>query len=91
MIDQSIIERIEAIERKLTPPKESSPTIGFGRRLLRLREDAGLTQAGLIARVGISKGFMSELENGKRMPSAQTLYRLARQLGVSMDYLWTGE
>ena len=40
--------------------------------------------------VGISKSFLSELENGKRNPSSLHLLEIAKALGCSCDYLLTG-
>lgn len=81
-------ERIEAIEARLTPPGAQSDVETFGARLRRLRPG---TLRDMAKGVGISVPFLSDLENNKRTPSAATLHRLARTLGVSMDYLWTGE
>jgi ribosome-binding protein aMBF1 (putative translation factor) len=85
------IRRIEAIERRLTPPRTPTSAVSFGSRLRDLRFNKGLSQTELINKVGISKGYLSDLENDKRTPGADVLYKLARELGVSMDYLWTGK
>jgi hypothetical protein len=39
----------------------------------------------------ISKGFLSDLENGRRNVGADTLLELATALGLSLDYLMTGD
>lgn len=39
---------------------------------------------------GIKTASMSRYANGQTCPSARDLYSMARALGVSMDYLWTG-
>jgi len=88
---KTLLERVDALERRLMPPAESSKIATFGERLRRLRHDADLSQSELIIAVGISKGFLSDLENDKRCPGADVLCKLARRLGVSMDYLWTGK
>lgn len=90
-MNQDIIRRIEALERRLTPPKEQSKTATFGTRLRDLRQRADWSQAEMIADVGISKAYLSDLENDKRCPGAEVLHKLAQKLGVSMDHLWTGE
>jgi transcriptional regulator with XRE-family HTH domain len=59
-------------------------------RLKRYREDAGLTPSELAAESGIAKSYLSALENGEahqRRPSADTMYRLAKALGVAMSDL----
>lgn len=51
----------------------------------------GWTQDAVAVKAGISKGFLSDLENGKRSISAENLLDLARVLGLSLDYIMTGE
>ena len=50
--------------------------------LRRYRDAAGLSQQELVNRVGISKGFYSSLEMGKRAPSIDMLVRIAMALDV---------
>ena len=51
-----------------------------------------LTQNELARRIGRSSGFMSQLINGERFPSAETRRRLMRVLGVSdFDVLFVQE
>jgi len=60
----------------------------FGDRLRRLRESKGLSGRGLEASAGISKGIVQRLEAHSRdYPSVPTAKRLARILGVTLDYL----
>lgn len=65
----------------------------FGQRILRLRKRAGLTQKALADRVGVSASQISALEADERTegPQARKIVPLARALGVSTDYLLTGE
>jgi DNA-binding XRE family transcriptional regulator len=51
------------------------------------REYRGFTQDQLGAQAGISKPFLSQIENGIRTPSLDTLKRLAEVLRVDMDDL----
>ena len=53
--------------------------------------ELGWTQEVLAQKAGISKGFLSDLENAKRGISAETLLDIGRVLGVSLDALMTGE
>ncbi len=50
--------------------------------LRRYRDDADLSQQDLVNIVGVSKGFYSSLEGGKRVPNLDMLVRIARALGV---------
>jgi transcriptional regulator with XRE-family HTH domain len=52
-----------------------------GRRLKRLRQDAGLSLSELARRSGVGKGTLSELETGRRNPTLETLYALTTALG----------
>lgn len=62
-----------------------------GERVRKQRTQLGWTQEQLAQRAGISKSFLSDLENGKRSIGAETLLDLGRAVGVSLDYLMTGE
>ena len=62
------------------------PGEGFGARLRRLREAAGLTQEQLAERAGLSAKAVSALERGeRRRPYPHTLEALARALALPDD------
>jgi transcriptional regulator with XRE-family HTH domain len=61
-----------------------------GERLRAAREAAGLSQRQL-AFPGCSPAYISRIEAGDRIPSLQLLRELGRRLGVTEDYLATGE
>lgn len=62
-----------------------------GDRIRDIRERRGLTQEQLAKMAGISKGFLSDVENDKRNIGSQGLLGIANVLGASVDYLLTGE
>jgi transcriptional regulator with XRE-family HTH domain len=62
-----------------------------GDRIREIRESKGMNQDRLADRAQISKGFLSDIENGKRNPSSDNLLRIANVLGASLDYLMKGE
>ena len=64
--------------------------MSVGERIKARRGELGWTQESLAQKAGISKSFLSELENGKRRVSADNLLEIARTLSVSLDYLMTG-
>ena len=64
---------------------------GVGERIKARRAELGWTQDQLAQKAGISKSFLSDLENGKRSVGAENLLDIARALGVSIDFLMTGE
>lgn len=62
-----------------------------GERIKDRRTELGWTQDVLAQKAGISKSFLSDLENGKRNVGADTLFDIARALSLSLDYLMTGK
>lgn len=54
-------------------------------RLHEIRQHAGLSQTRLAEMSGVTQGAIGHWENGKRIPGAPELYRLADALGVSCD------
>lgn len=62
-----------------------------GERIKKRRTELGWTQDQLAQKAGISKSFLSDLENGKRSVSADNLLDIARVLTLSLDYLMKGE
>src|SRR5262249_29523225 len=65
------------------------PTVG--ERIKTRRAELGWTQDQLAEKAGISKSFVSDVENGKRSIGAETLLDVGRALGVSLDFLMTGK
>jgi transcriptional regulator with XRE-family HTH domain len=63
----------------------------LGERIKERRTALGWTLDVLAQKAGLSKGFLSDVENAKRSVSAEHLLDLARVLGLSLDYLMTGE
>jgi len=66
----------------------------LGAFLRESREKKGLSQEALARRVGVTQGAISQFELGEARPSARVLWRLSRELGVSMETLmnlWEAE
>lgn len=65
------------------------PVLGsaVGTALAAARHAAGLSMRELAKRADVSQPFLSQVENGRSMPSLATLYRLAGALGVSPSTL----
>jgi len=68
-----------------------SQTVGLGSRIADLRTQKGMLQKELAEQAGISVSFLSEVENGHRMPGAEALLRIADVLEASLDHLLRGE
>jgi transcriptional regulator with XRE-family HTH domain len=62
----------------------------IGKRVRKFREEKGINAARLAKDAGISRSYLSELENGTgnhHRPSARVLYALGKALGVPMSDL----
>lgn len=62
----------------------------LGQRIKEKRLELNWTQDELCTRARISKGFLSDIENGKQKIGAEKLLDLATVLGTTLDYLMTG-
>ncbi|HEY8612196.1 MAG TPA: short-chain fatty acyl-CoA regulator family protein [Roseomonas sp.] len=59
----------------------------IGRVVRRLRQERGLTQAALAARLGISGSYMNLIEGAQRTVTASLVFKLADALGVDLALL----
>jgi transcriptional regulator with XRE-family HTH domain len=64
--------------------------MNLGQRVRRQRQALKLTQQQLAVSLGLTSQHLSAVEQAKRAPSLSTLAKLAEELGVSTDYLVTG-
>jgi len=78
------------------PPPENEAEIAeldevkssLGRRIKDLRNERGMSARVLAEASGVTGGFLSQVENGKVMPSVGTLIRLATALGTRVGELF---
>jgi HTH-type transcriptional regulator/antitoxin HipB len=56
----------------------------LGRFLARVRQDHGLTQEELALDLGVSRRYVSEIENGKPGLYTERLFQMLRLLGVRL-------
>lgn len=68
-------------------PNAGALAAAIGMSIRRLRSDAGLTVQALSDVSGLSQPFLSQLENGKSMPSIMTLHKVAAALGTTAQAL----
>jgi transcriptional regulator with XRE-family HTH domain len=73
----------------VTGNAENGTAVPVGARLKRLRVEAGLSQRDIAGR-GVSFTYVSRIESGQRQPSIKALRVLAQRLGVSAEFLETG-
>ena len=60
----------------------------FGEKLMALRRARGWTIQQLADRLGYrSRGYLSEVESGKKRPSLDLVVKASRAMGVSADVL----
>ncbi|WP_424937173.1 MULTISPECIES: helix-turn-helix transcriptional regulator [Bacteria] len=52
------------------------------------REEAGMTQADLARRIGVTRQTMNAIEQGKYSPTLELAFQLARVFGVALDALF---
>jgi len=65
-------------------------TLKLGERVRKLRHRRKWTQAELEAHLGVDRGHISEIENGKRMIRLETLQTLAKGFDITMSALLKG-
>jgi transcriptional regulator with XRE-family HTH domain len=61
-----------------------------GRRIRELR-GFDMTQEAFARCIGVSQGYLSSIEHGKKEVSAEILLRISQEFGQSVDWLLTGE
>jgi DNA-binding XRE family transcriptional regulator len=88
--DDRAIYDLRKAELAAVPPLPTAVSSAMlrGDRLLKaLREWKGVTQSSLAKSSGISQGFLSDIESGKRVASADTLARIANALELPEGWL----
>ena len=71
---------------KETVPGQLTPARLYGENLVKVwRERRKLSQKALAAQAGISTGYLSQIESGKRTGSAETLRAIADAMNLSLD------
>ena len=59
----------------------------LGENLKRIRTKKKLSQGAIARILEVDKGYISNIENGKKNPTLATIERLANAIGVSVDEL----
>ncbi len=62
-------------------------SIKLGQNLKRIRTEKDISQGDIARELGVSRGFVSNIENGKTNPTLATIAKLAKALSVSPDNL----
>ena len=60
----------------------------LGNRIRLARKTKGLSQEKLSEICSVSAAHIGHIERGTRIPSLETLFKISKELNVSMDYLF---
>lgn len=63
---------------------------GIGERIRQCREECKISQKQLARAIGITDKTISHIENGRTMPSIQTLLSIAKAVNSSPDFILLG-
>lgn len=61
------------------------------KRVAEVRKKANLTQGEFAEKLGLTRNFISLIENGNRIPSDRTISDICREFSVNENWLRTGE
>lgn len=59
-------------------------------RIIKVREESNLSQEKFADRLGLSRNFINQVENGKKNISERTLADICREFNVNEEWLRTG-
>lgn len=60
----------------------------MGLKIKKARKSERMTLEVLSERLEISRNFLWEIESGRKAPAINTLYKISKELNVSVDYLF---
>lgn len=82
------MNKISLIGDYMTKKMASSKVImGLGKHISKERQKRGISLDGLASQMKISKGNLSDIENGKRDPRFSTLQAIAKGLKLKVSVL----
>ena len=59
----------------------------FGKNMKRIRAKKKMSQGDIARALEVDRGYISNIENGKKNPTIATVAKIANALGVSADEL----
>ena len=71
----------------ILPPEVGAAVLRGESRLKAIRKWRGATQLQLNSETGIGQGYLSDLENGRRTGTPETIAKLAQALNVPIEWL----
>lgn len=84
---RAVIGRLQRGEEEVLTSAEMDEMLAAPSALAFWRKKRGMTQKALAGHTGLSQGFLSEIEAGKKTGDVASLKRIADALGVSLDDL----
>lgn len=66
---------------------DENPTKRFGEKLRTLRRGQKMSQQALAEVVGVTRGFIAQMELGEKIPNVAMLLKVSRYFEVSADVL----
>ncbi len=71
----------------MRPPTHSTELLTFADKMLRAAQTSGLTQDALAAKARVPSSSLGHAFGGHDYPPADQAFRLARTLGIPLDWL----
>jgi transcriptional regulator with XRE-family HTH domain len=59
----------------------------FGENMKKIRTEKGMSQGDICRELGLDRAYISNVENGKQNLTINTMEKVAKVLGVSVDQL----
>lgn len=59
----------------------------LGKNMKKIRLSKQMSQGDICRKLGVDRAYISNIESGNKNPTLSTITKLARALGVSVDYL----
>lgn len=87
-------EDFEALVKSVNTPEELDDLkagTSFAIRVIRLRQERGWTQAELAQRAGLKQSAIARIEGGDSVPRVDTAMRIAKALGMKLDFVRPGQ
>lgn len=74
-----------------TPTRTHSPlAVHIGGKILKLRNKKQISMRYAADHCNLSLAFFCDMENGKTLPGADTLLKMSKAFGVSVNYWFAG-
>ena len=64
--------------------KTTKQDFKLGRRIQKVRKEAGITQEELADKIGVTTTWIGYIETGYRRPNLKMIYKIARVIGVKV-------